>query len=88
MPLVEVIAGARTSPVATNTILALSRKLGKTPVVVKDGPGFLVNELLAFYMGEALALLEEGVSIEAIDRAMVDWGMPLGPWRLVDEVRE
>ena len=86
MPLVEVIAGARTSPVATNTILALSRKLGKTPVVVKDGPGFLVNRLLAFYMGEALALLEEGVSIDAIDRAMVDWGMPLGPVALVDEV--
>jgi 3-hydroxyacyl-CoA dehydrogenase / enoyl-CoA hydratase / 3-hydroxybutyryl-CoA epimerase len=86
MPLVEVIAGARTSPTATNTVVELARRLGKTPVIVRDGPGFLVNRLLAFYMGEALRLVEDGVGIERIDRTMTDWGMPMGPIALVDEV--
>jgi 3-hydroxyacyl-CoA dehydrogenase/enoyl-CoA hydratase/3-hydroxybutyryl-CoA epimerase len=86
MPLVEVIAGARTSPAAINTVVELARRLGKTPVIVRDGPGFLVNRLLAFYMGEALRLVEDGVAIERVDRTMVDWGMPMGPIALVDEV--
>jgi 3-hydroxyacyl-CoA dehydrogenase/enoyl-CoA hydratase/3-hydroxybutyryl-CoA epimerase len=86
MPLVEVIVGARTSATATNTVVELARRLGKTPVVVKDRPGFLVNRLLAFYMGEALGLVQEGVAVDAVDRAMVEWGMPMGPVALVDEV--
>lgn len=86
MPLVEVVVGKRTSPRATNTILALSRKMGKTPVIVKDAPGFLVNRLLGFYMVEALWLLEEGHRMDVIDNTMKAWGMPMGPFVLLDEV--
>lgn len=86
MPLVEVIVGPRTAPEVTDTVVALCGKLGKTPVVVRDGPGFLVNRLLMFSMGEALALLEDGVSVPALDRTMKRWGMPMGPITLTDEV--
>ncbi|MCB0351314.1 MAG: enoyl-CoA hydratase/isomerase family protein, partial [Bdellovibrionales bacterium] len=68
MPLVEVIRGPETSDVAVATIFDLAKKMGKTPVVVKDGPGFLVNRLLLPYMGEALYLLEAGMSVETVDR--------------------
>lgn len=86
MPLVEVIAGSLTGESAVRAATAFARRLGKTPVVVRDGPGFLVNRLLAFYSAEAMWLLDEGHRVEAIDRAMVDWGMPMGPLRLADEV--
>jgi 3-hydroxyacyl-CoA dehydrogenase / enoyl-CoA hydratase / 3-hydroxybutyryl-CoA epimerase len=86
MPLVEVIAGSLTSEAAVRTATAFARRLGKTPVVVRDGPGFLVNRLLAFYSAEAMWLLDEGHRVEAIDRALTDWGMPMGPLRLADEV--
>ncbi|MCB1007968.1 MAG: enoyl-CoA hydratase/isomerase family protein [Acidobacteria bacterium] len=86
MPLVEVVAGRHTSPETAAAIAAFARRLGKTPVVVRDGPGFLVNRLLAFYSAEAMWLLDEGFRIEDIDRAMLDWGMPMGPLRLGDEV--
>jgi 3-hydroxyacyl-CoA dehydrogenase/enoyl-CoA hydratase/3-hydroxybutyryl-CoA epimerase len=86
MPLVEVIAGTVTSRETARAVAAYARRLGKTPVIVKDGPGFLVNRLLAFYSAEALWLLHEGHRVEAIDRAMLDWGMPLGPLRLADKV--
>jgi 3-hydroxyacyl-CoA dehydrogenase / enoyl-CoA hydratase / 3-hydroxybutyryl-CoA epimerase len=86
MPLVEVIAGAKTSPATVATLFELAKKLGKTPIVVKDGPGFLVNRLLMPYMNEAMFLFEEGVPVERIDRVMKDFGMPMGPMRLVDEV--
>ncbi len=86
MPLVEVIAGAKTSPETVATLFELSKRLGKTPIVVKDGPGFLVNRLLLPYMNEALFLFEEGVSVERIDRVMLEFGMPMGPMRLADEV--
>lgn len=86
MPLIEVIAGDKTSPETVATLFELAKKLGKTPIVVKDGPGFLVNRLLLPYMNEALFLFEEGVSVERIDRVMMDFGMPMGPMRLVDEV--
>lgn len=86
MPLVEIIAGVKTSPVTVATLFELAKKLGKTPIVVKDGPGFLVNRLLLPYMNEAMFLFEEGVSVERIDRVMKDFGMPMGPMRLVDEV--
>ena len=86
MPLVEVVAGARTSDRAVQTVVQLSRDLGKTPVVVQDGPGFLVNRLLMFYNLEALWLLDEGYRIEDLDQAMTDWGMPMGPMLLTDEV--
>ncbi|MCZ6508685.1 MAG: 3-hydroxyacyl-CoA dehydrogenase NAD-binding domain-containing protein, partial [Acidobacteria bacterium] len=84
MPLVEVIVSPQTSSAVTDAIVALCGQLGKTPVVVKDGPGFLVNRLLMFSMAEALTLLEEGVSIPVLDRTMKKWGMPMGPITLTD----
>jgi 3-hydroxyacyl-CoA dehydrogenase/enoyl-CoA hydratase/3-hydroxybutyryl-CoA epimerase len=86
MPLVEVIAAEGSAPWAVNTVFAYTRKLGKTPVLVKDTPGFLVNRLLMFYSAEAMWLLDEGYRIEDLDRAMTDWGMPVGPMALTDEV--
>lgn len=87
MPLVEVIRGEQTSDETTATIFELSKKMGKMPVVVKDGPGFLVNRLLLPYMGEAAFLLNEGMSIEVVDKAFVkEFGMPMGPFALMDEV--
>ena len=86
MPLVEVIRGKKTSDVAALTVARFARKLGKTVVYCNDGPGFIVNRILGPYMNEAGFLLEEGNSIESIDRAMVDFGMPMGPMALLDEV--
>jgi 3-hydroxyacyl-CoA dehydrogenase/enoyl-CoA hydratase/3-hydroxybutyryl-CoA epimerase len=86
MPLVEVIVGKRTSGVAVETAVALARRLGKSPVVVQNAPGFLVNRILMPYLNEALHLFREGVHIEAIDGAMVEFGMPMGPLRLLDEI--
>jgi 3-hydroxyacyl-CoA dehydrogenase/enoyl-CoA hydratase/3-hydroxybutyryl-CoA epimerase len=86
MPLVEVIAAEGSAPWAVNTVFDFTRKLGKTPVLVKDTPGFLVNRLLMFYSSEAMWLLDEGYRIEDLDRAMTDWGMPVGPMVLSDEV--
>ena len=86
MPLVEVIAPEGADPAAVNTVFAFTQKLGKTPVLVKDAPGFLVNRLLVFYSTEALWLLDEGHRIEDLDRAMTEWGMPMGPMALTDEV--
>ncbi len=87
MPLVEVIRGAKTSDQTIATIFELSKKMGKMPVVVKDGPGFLVNRLLLPYMAEAAFLLQEGMSIETVDKAYVyEFGMPMGPFELMDAV--
>lgn len=86
MPLVEVIYGEKTDPAVTATIFDLAKKMGKTPVVVKDAPGFLVNRILAPYIGEAVRLLLEGQSMESIDRALRAFGMPVGPIELLDDV--
>jgi 3-hydroxyacyl-CoA dehydrogenase/enoyl-CoA hydratase/3-hydroxybutyryl-CoA epimerase len=86
MPLVEVVVPEGADPAAVNTVFAFARKLGKTPVIVKDAPGFLVNRLLMFYSLEALWLLDEGFRVEDLDRAMTEWGMPVGPMALTDEV--
>ena len=86
MPLVEVIVPEGADPSAVNTVFDFTRRLGKTPILVKDSPGFLVNRLLTFYSIESFWLLDEGRRIEDIDRAMVDWGMPVGPLVLTDEV--
>jgi 3-hydroxyacyl-CoA dehydrogenase/enoyl-CoA hydratase/3-hydroxybutyryl-CoA epimerase len=86
MPLVEVIYGAKTDPEVTATVFDLAKKLGKTPVVVKDSPGFLVNRILSPYIGEAARLLLEGNSMESIDKAMREFGMPVGPIELLDDV--
>jgi 3-hydroxyacyl-CoA dehydrogenase/enoyl-CoA hydratase/3-hydroxybutyryl-CoA epimerase len=86
MPLVEVVRGPRTSDVAVATAVDLTRRIGKTPVVVADAPGFLVNRILMAYLGEALLMLEEGARVDAIDRAMTAFGMPMGPFALLDQV--
>jgi 3-hydroxyacyl-CoA dehydrogenase/enoyl-CoA hydratase/3-hydroxybutyryl-CoA epimerase len=86
MPLVEVIRGAKTSDEAMSTVAAFARKLGKTVVICNDGPGFVVNRILGPYINEAGFLLEEGNSIESIDQTMLDFGMPMGPLALLDEV--
>jgi 3-hydroxyacyl-CoA dehydrogenase/enoyl-CoA hydratase/3-hydroxybutyryl-CoA epimerase len=87
MPLVEVIRGPKTSDEATATIFELSKRMGKTPVVVKDGPGFLVNRLLMPYLIEIMFILQDGMAIEVVDRYYTHkFGMPMGPFRLMDEV--
>jgi 3-hydroxyacyl-CoA dehydrogenase/enoyl-CoA hydratase/3-hydroxybutyryl-CoA epimerase len=86
MPLIEVIRGNKTSDEVTATIFDLSKKMGKMPVVVKDGPGFLVNRLLLPYLNEAVYLLGEGMSVETLDEAFLDFGMPMGPLHLIDEI--
>jgi 3-hydroxyacyl-CoA dehydrogenase / enoyl-CoA hydratase / 3-hydroxybutyryl-CoA epimerase len=86
MPLVEVIRGEATSDEALATVVALARRLDKTPVIVRDGPGFLVNRILGPYLNEAGWLLDEGAAIEQVDRTLRRFGMPMGPLRLLDEV--
>jgi len=86
MPLVEVVRGSRTSDETTATLHALALRMGKVPVVVSDGAGFLVNRILGPYLNEASFLLAEGLGIEAVDRSAVRFGMPMGPVRLLDEV--
>ena len=58
----------------------------KLPVIVRDSPGFLVNRVLFPYLLDAAELFESGVDAERIDRALVEWGMPMGPLRLIDEI--
>lgn len=86
MPLVEVIRGEQSSDEAIATVVALAKRVDKVPVIVRDGPGFLVNRILAPYLNEAGWLLADGASIEQIDQALLDFGMPMGPLRLLDEV--
>ncbi|MCA9231804.1 MAG: enoyl-CoA hydratase/isomerase family protein [Planctomycetales bacterium] len=86
MPLVEVIRGEKTSDETISTAVAYTMAIGKSPIVVNDGPGFLVNRVLLPYMNEALLLLEEGVSMKAVDRAATAFGMPMGPITLYDTV--
>jgi len=76
MPLVEVIRGSHTSDEAVATVFALSKQLGKTPIVVRDVPGFLVNRLLTPYLNEATFLVSEGAPIDELDSAILDFGMP------------
>jgi 3-hydroxyacyl-CoA dehydrogenase/enoyl-CoA hydratase/3-hydroxybutyryl-CoA epimerase len=86
MPLVEVVRGARSSDAAVATVYRLALDLGKVPVVVADGAGFVVNRILGPYLNEAGWLLSDGADIEAIDGAALEFGMPMGPIRLLDEV--
>ena len=86
MKLVEVIRGEQTSDETIATAVKYAKRIGKMPVVVNDGPGFLVNRLLLPYMNEALELLSEGAEIKAIERAAKTFGMPMGPIELYDMV--
>ncbi len=86
MPLLEVIVTARTDAEATVSAVAYGKRLGKTVIVVNDGPGFYTTRTLSAYINEAGKLLDEGASIEAIDKALVEFGFPVGPITLLDEV--
>ena len=86
MHLVEVIRGARTADATVVTLVALAKRIGKTPIVVRDCPGFLVNRILFPYLNESLVLLEEGASPRDLDKAATAFGMPMGPITLNDLV--
>ncbi|WP_428940182.1 3-hydroxyacyl-CoA dehydrogenase NAD-binding domain-containing protein [Fontivita pretiosa] len=86
MPLVEVIRGKHSDDVSLATAVALAGKIGKTPVLANDAPGFIVNRVLIPYLAEALVVASQGVPITDIDRAMKQWGMPMGPFELLDEI--
>ena len=86
MPLAEVIAHEGTSDLTISTTVELAKRQGKTPIVVKDGAGFYVNRILAPYMNQAAELLLSGEPIDQIDKALVKFGFPVGPIKLLDEV--
>jgi 3-hydroxyacyl-CoA dehydrogenase/enoyl-CoA hydratase/3-hydroxybutyryl-CoA epimerase len=86
MELIEVVAGAKTSPDVLAQTTEFARRIGKLPVIVKDSPGFIVNRILMPYLVEAVRLFDVGASAHDIDEAMLDFGMPMGPLRLLDEV--
>jgi 3-hydroxyacyl-CoA dehydrogenase/enoyl-CoA hydratase/3-hydroxybutyryl-CoA epimerase/enoyl-CoA isomerase len=86
MPLVEVIRGERSSEQAIATTVAYARSLKKTPIVVRDCPGFLVNRVLFPYFGAFNLLLRDGADFTAVDRVMQKFGWPMGPAYLMDVV--
>ncbi|MBS2017792.1 MAG: enoyl-CoA hydratase/isomerase family protein [Deltaproteobacteria bacterium] len=86
MPLLEVIRTKHTDPSAVATAVAFGKRQGKTVIVVHDGPAFYTTRILAPYLSEAAQLLAEGVTIERVDDALVDWGFPVGPLSLLDEI--
>lgn len=86
MPLLEIITHAGTSKEAASTAFEIGLKQGKTPIIVKDVPGFFVNRCLGPYSDEGMAILQGGSDPETINNAMLDYGFPVGPISLVDEV--
>src|SRR5690606_4180788 len=86
MPLLEIIKHNRTSDDTIASCVKFGKAQGKTVVVVKDVPGFFVNRILFPYINEAGHLAMEGVPFDAIDKAFVKWGFPVGPFKLLDEV--
>jgi 3-hydroxyacyl-CoA dehydrogenase/enoyl-CoA hydratase/3-hydroxybutyryl-CoA epimerase len=86
MKLVEVVIGKETSEDAKERTLAFVRQVGKLPIVVRDSPGFLVNRVLFPYLLDAAELFEAGLDAQKIDNALLEWGMPMGPLRLIDEI--
>lgn len=86
MPLVEIIRGKETSERTLVWTAALTNRLGKFPIVVEDVPGFLVNRVLTPYLNAAALLFSKGYPIQDIDKAALRFGMPMGPFRLLDEV--
>jgi 3-hydroxyacyl-CoA dehydrogenase / enoyl-CoA hydratase / 3-hydroxybutyryl-CoA epimerase len=86
MQLVEVVTSPQTDPETVRRAVQFARQIGKLPVVVKDSPGFVVNRILVPYLLEAGLLFENGAHAADIDEAMLDFGMPMGPLRLIDEV--
>jgi 3-hydroxyacyl-CoA dehydrogenase/enoyl-CoA hydratase/3-hydroxybutyryl-CoA epimerase len=86
MPLIEIVSGARTDPTAAQAAVAFARRLDKLPVPCRSAPGFIVNRVLMPYLQEAMRIAQEGVPLPVIDKAAVDFGMPMGPVELADVV--
>ncbi|MBI5424743.1 MAG: enoyl-CoA hydratase/isomerase family protein [Opitutae bacterium] len=86
MPLIEMVLSPHTTRETADRVLAFAKHLGKTPVICRSSPGFLVTRVLFFYLNAACELWEQGVPTDVIDRAVRDWGWPMGPMRLIDEV--
>ncbi len=86
MLLIEIVTGDRTAPNIIENAIAFTRKIDRLPLLVKSSPGFLVNRILMPYLLESVKMLEEGIPASVIDKAMVDFGMPMGPVALADAV--
>lgn len=86
MELVEVVRAQQTLPGVVHSLLQLTRRLGKTPVVTSDSPGFLVNRVLFPYLAEAMRLVSEGHDLQNVDREAKRFGLPMGPLELLDHV--
>jgi 3-hydroxyacyl-CoA dehydrogenase/enoyl-CoA hydratase/3-hydroxybutyryl-CoA epimerase len=86
MPLVEIIKHPGVDSQVIDQLYKWTLDVKKTPIVVNDGPGFLVNRILAPFLNEAAYLLSEGVSLQDLDQAALNFGMPMGPCRLMDEI--
>ncbi len=84
--LVEIIRGPQTSPLTIAALVGHVRAIDRLPLVVEDGPGFVVNRILQAYLGEAMDLLLEGAAIESIEQAMRDFGMAVGPLEALDQI--
>jgi 3-hydroxyacyl-CoA dehydrogenase len=84
MKLLEIVRGRETSASVIATSVKLAKRLGKVPVVVGNCFGFVANRMLAYYMRESYLLLEEGASVEQIDRVLTDFGLPVGPFGMQD----
>lgn len=86
MPLLEIVVTEETAPWVIATCVELGKRQGKTVIVVNDGPGFYTTRILAPYLAEAGHLLQQGVAIERIDESLKNFGFPIGPLALLDEV--
>ena len=86
MPLIEIVSGAETDPAVAQAAIAFARRLDKLPVPCRSAPGFIVNRVLMPYLQEAMRIAQEGVALPVIDKAAVDFGMPMGPVELADVV--
>ena len=86
MPLVEIIPGEHTDDKTIATAVNLAKRLGKTPIKIKDSAGFLVNRILLPYLQEACFIFEDGGDIEKIDKTLLEFGMPMGAFTLIDTV--
>ena len=86
MKLVEIVVGSKTSDETVAYAVQFVQKISKFPVVVKDSPGFVVNRILMPYLIEAANQYEKGIQPELVDKQLVKWGMPMGPFRLMDEI--
>ena len=86
MPLVEIITGKKTDDQTIATVVQLAKRMGKTPIKVKESAGFLINRILMPCLSEAAIMFEQGEDIQKIDAILLSFGMPMGPFTLVDTV--